>query len=205
MKKLTKFSTVLLILLGYAQLSLYAQQSLYSDVKANRVGDVITVVLTENISGSSSTDARTKSNTSGQASSSVSGNFIPFEPYFGADASVDYNSNEQMTANQQQLLTGTLSVRIERITDNGDLIVQGNRSTEINGELHQISLQGVVRPNDVDDLNRVPSYRIADAEIVYRKKGGLRQEKHKPGLVRKMIFGAVGVAVGTVAIMKSMN
>src|SRR5690625_8005868 len=44
-----------------------AQNSLYRDVKANGVGDIITVILAENISGSSSSDARSSSNAAGCA------------------------------------------------------------------------------------------------------------------------------------------
>ena len=61
---------VTLFIVLAADLSL-AQRSLYSDVKAHRVGDVITVIMTENIRGSSSIDTRTSSNTAGSASGGV--------------------------------------------------------------------------------------------------------------------------------------
>lgn len=177
------------------------QHSLYSDIKANRVGDVLTVVLTENVSGSSSTDAHTLSNTSGSAQSSVQGNFLPFEPVFGAGTSVDYNSDERITANQQQLLRGTLSVRVEDVSPNGDLLVSGKRTTQINGESHQMSLRGYVRPSDISEGNEVLSYRIADAEITYLKKGGLKEMRRKTGIVRKVIWGVVGIATGAAVIL----
>lgn len=178
-----------------------AQQSLYSDIKAHRSGDVITVILTENITGSSSTDATTQSNTAGAAQSGIQGNFLPFEPVFGADATFDYNADERITANQQQLLQGTLSVRVDSVTSAGNLMVQGKRSTEINGEHHQMEISGLVRPSDVNDQNEVFSYRIADANITYLKKGGIKETMHKPGLGRKVVWGLVGVATGAAVIM----
>lgn len=190
----------LLLLFGIASPA-FSQGSLYSDIKAHRPGDVITVILTENISGSSSTDASTKSNTAGSAESGISGNFLPFEPVFGADATVDYNSDERITANQHQLLQGTLSVRVDSVTVAGNLIVSGKRTTEINGELHQMEIDGLVRPSDVDDANRVMSYRIADARITYLKKGGIKETRHKTGIGRKLIWGLVGVATGVAVIM----
>jgi len=190
----------ILLIMGCVQ-SLKAQQSLYRDLKAHRVGDVITVVLEENISGSSTTDSNTKSNTDGSGSVSAKGNFIPFEPEFGSDAKFDYNSNENITADQSQLLHGNMSVRIEKVSDNGDLIVSGNRMTEINGEVYKISLKGIVRQNDIDSDNRVPSYKVADAEIVYRKKEGLRKGIHRPGTFRKLLFGILGIAAGVAIYM----
>lgn len=195
----TKLMTLVLVIITTTQVS--GQYSLYSDIKAHRPGDVITVILTENISGSSSTNASTQSNTSGSAESGVRGNFLPFEPVFGADASVDYNSGERITANQKQLLQGTLSVRVEDVTNSGNLLVTGNRSTEINGELHQMSIEGFVRPSDVSDANEVFSYRIANAEITYLKKGGISETRHKTGIGRKIIWGLVGVATGAAVIM----
>lgn len=198
-------TTILLtgILLVFAQIA-DAQRSLYEDVKANRIGDVITVVLAENISGSTSTDASNRSGTAGQASAAVSGNLSSFLPLFGANSSVDYQNSDRATAAQSQLLRGNLSVRIEDVTPNGDLYVIGTRKMEINGELHSVNLKGFVRPNDVDNFNRVPSYRVANAEIVYLKEDGLEQQKRRPGFVRRVIWVGLGVAMGTAIAIKAI-
>lgn len=182
-------------------LPVHAQQSLYSDIKAHRPGDLITVILVENISGSFNSDANTASNTSGRAESGVQGNFLPFEPVFGADAQVEYNSDERVSANQGQLLEGTLSVRVEEISNSGNLMVMGSRSTEINGERHEMTIEGLVRPSDVTDANEVLSYRIANAQITYLKKEGAKEKFHKTGFGRKVIWGLVGVATGAAVII----
>lgn len=180
-----------------------AAQSLYQDVKARRVGDVITVILAENITGSASTDASTQSNTAGSSSASLSGNFLPFEPFFGADATVDYNADERISANQSQLLRGTISVRIKEIGNDGSIQVEGARKTEINGEEHTITVKGFIRSIDINDLNEVMSYRIADAEIVYLKKDGLKQLRRKTGFFRKALFFVAGAAAAVAAVMSS--
>lgn len=177
------------------------QQSLYNDIRAHQVGDVITVVLTENISGSSSTNASTRSNTAGSAESGISSNFVPFEPVFGADAQVSYDSDERIRADQQQLLRGTLSVRIQEVTENGDFIIAGQRSTEINGEKHEMALEGFVRPADISQSNRVLSYRIANAQITYLKEEGIGEMKHKSGFGRKVLWGTLGVLTAVAAFM----
>lgn len=199
-------SFCLILAMLFAAGSATAQQrSLYSDIKAHRVGDVITIILTENISGSSNSDANTASNSSGSASSGVSSNFVPFKPVFGADVNVDYNSDERVSANQQQLLRGTISVRIEEVEENGDLFVSGTRSTEINGELHKMTVNGYVRPSDINDANQVLSYRIANADISYLKKGGIRETRNKLGIGRKIVWGAVGVLTGVAIFMFGGN
>lgn len=207
MNRLTTIATLLLtacMLLAAARPAT-AQHSLYRDVKAQQVGDIITVVLMENISGSTTTDSRRTSRTAGDASGSATGSFLPFEPYFGANTSVNYNADERNLANQRQLLSGHLSVQIKEITERGDLVVSGNRVTEINGELHEISLDGIIRSNDVDSGNRVPSYRVANAEINYQKKEGLRQSARRPGFARRLIFYGVGAALGAAVLVNELK
>jgi len=181
-----------------------AQVSLFSDVKASQVGDIITIVLTENISGSSTADARKSSNANGSASGSVSGNFIPFEPSFGSGAQVNYGSDERNISNQRQLLQGYMSVRIVEVTPLGDLIVEGNRSTQINGETHEMQLTGTVRSKDVDSQNRVLSYRVANANISYQQKGGLNEFTKRRGIIRRVVLGAVGLGLGAAILVDQL-
>lgn len=182
-----------------------AQNSLYRDVKANKVGDVITVILLESTSGSSTSDTKLSSNANGSAGGSITGNFLPFQPTFGSDAVVNYDSDQRNLASQRQLLEGFLSVQIKEVTPNGDLIVEGNRLTEVNGEVHEMMLTGVVRQNDVNSQNEVLSYRIANANISYQKKGGLRSKTQDRGLLKKVAFGVVSAALGAAAVLKGLK
>lgn len=182
-----------------------AQNSLYRDVKANKVGDVITVILLESTTGSSTSDARLSSSASGSAGGSMSGNIIPFQPTFGADASVKYGSDQKNLSNQRQLLEGFISVQIKEVTLNGDLFVEGNRLTEVNGEVHEMMLNGIVRPNDVNSENQVLSYRIANANISYQKKGGINPKTKNRGILKKVAIGAVSLGLGAAVVLTQLG
>lgn len=196
-----------LVLLGciLSAIPAAAQRSLYRDVRASQVGDIITVVLAENISGSSTRDSRSATNSAGSTAGSLGGNFIPFQPTMSADAANGYNNEDRFLNSQQQLLQGNMSVRIIEVTSGGDLIVLGTRMTEINGELHEVKLTGTIRPRDIDSMNRIPSYRVADAEISYQKKGGLRQAARRPGLGRRLVYYGVGAALGAAIIARELQ
>ncbi len=182
-----------------------AQNSIYQDVKAKRVGDIITVVLRESTSGSSTSDSKLKTSSDGSAKGSVAGNFLPFEPTFGADANVNYGSDERNLSTQRQLLEGFISVQITEVTPGGDLMVEGNRMTEVNGEVHKMSLSGTVRQNDVNSRNQVFSYRIANANISYQKMGGLQKKKKNRGLIKKIVFTGLSAGLGAAIIMRELN
>jgi flagellar L-ring protein precursor FlgH len=182
-----------------------AQTSLYRDVKANKVGDVITVILKESTSGSSTSDSKLSTNTGGSAGGAVTGNFLPFQPTFGSDAQVNFDSDQKNLSNQRQLLEGFISVQIKDVTPGGDLVVEGNRLTEVNGETHEMMLTGIVRPNDVNSDNQVLSYRIANANISYLKKGGVNSKTKDRGLLKKAAFGVLSAGLGAAIILRQLK
>lgn len=184
---------------------LVAQHSLYRDVKANRVGDIITIVLVENISGSTTSDSRSASSIDGSATGTISGNFLPYEPTFGSGARVDYGSDERNLANQRQLLEGYVSVQIVDVDQMGNLIVEGSRQTEINGEIHEMSIRGIVRTNDIDNRNRVLSYKLANADIKYQKKGGLLESVKPKGSFGRLAFRLVSAGLAGIAVKKALE
>lgn len=194
-----------LMLLGIMGQDIHAQHSLYSDVKAKRIGDIITVVLKENTQGSSTTDNRSSSMGRSDASGSVGGNFMPFEPLFGADVQVQNGAEASNLATQKQLLEGFLSVQIIEVTPYGDLIVEGNRSTEVNGEVHQMSISGTVRQNDIDGNNQVMSYRIANAAISYQKMGGISSQTRSKRLGTKILTVGLSACLAAVAVLRALE
>lgn len=199
-----KYFIALLLVVGITSTA-YGQRSLYKDNKARQVGDVLTIILQENISGSTSADAQNASNAGAGAGGSVGGNFMPFQPTFGADAEVNYESGEQVSTNQGQLLEGYMSVEVTDMTPSGNLIVTGTRSTEINGEKHQIDISGTVRPNDINGRNQVLSYRLANAQINYEKEGGLSQVTKKEGFIKRAVLTIAGIGLSAVAVLKAME
>lgn len=185
--------------------STFAQRSLYRDQKAMQEGDILTVILQENISGKTSSDAKNTSNASAGAGGSTSGNIMPFQPTFGSEVQVNYDSGEQISTNQGQLLEGYMSVEVMKVTQSGNLVVEGARSTEINGEKHSIQLTGMVRPKDVNSQNQVFSYRLANAKINYKKEEGIKRLTKKEGFLKKAALTVAGIAISAVAVLKAMN
>lgn len=204
MNKILKLIAVIVLLMGTADFS-YAQRSLYQDNKAVEVGDILTVILQENISGSTSSDAQNSSSSGTGVGGSASASFIPVEPSFGADAEVNYESGEQVSTNQGQLLEGYISVKVTAMTKSGNLIVEGTRSTEINGEKHQMELRGTVRPKDINGRNQVLSYRLANAKINYEKEGGLKQLTKKEGFIKRVALTIAGIGLSAITVMKAMK
>ncbi len=158
------------------------EMTLFEDIKAKRVGDVLTVVLVEK------TDASKTANTDTSRDTEIT---IPNPTLFGGTVSVNgrqilENSLESETAFtgkgnsvQKNKLDGTITVSVAKVLPNGNLLVQGEKWIGINQGEEYIRLQGIVRPVDIQPNNTVESTKIANAQIAYGGKGDLANSNRK--------------------------
>jgi flagellar L-ring protein precursor FlgH len=154
-------------------------QSLFSDQKANRVGDAITILVVE--SSQASNDAQTstskKSDLGFNAAGSVGSSSIP-------KTDIGIGSNNDFTGSGSTKTTGMIQTKISATIDsvlpNGNLVIKGSRRISINGEEQTFSIKGVVRSSDIMADNSVLSYNISEAEIVMEGSGMINNAQ-KPG------------------------
>jgi len=156
---------------------------LFSDDKAHRVGDILTVRLAER------TQARKSANTSSSKESSVE---IPSPTIFGGGVTVNgrpvLNNAIDGTRSfggrgdsaQSNQLDGNITVTVAEVLSNGNLVIQGEKWIRINQGEEYIRLQGVVRPVDIRADNTVLSTQIANAQVAYGGSGTLA-DSNSPG------------------------
>ena len=77
-------------------------------------------------------------------------------------------------------------MRVRRVLPNGDLFIEGTKVLLINAEELHIYVSGVIRPQDIQADNSVPSSRIADAEIEFSGRGDLTQNQ-RPGWLQQLL------------------
>ena len=162
-----------------------APGSLYSDKRALKQNDVVTILLMEYTQGSNSanTDGETRHDL--QVTSSSSG-LLDFIPGLGLDSKIDSDQRARGATSRQGTLRGKMSAQIVDILPNGNLKIEGKRTVEINGEEQTTILTGVVRPRDILSDNTVYSYLIADASISYRGRG-MVNDAAKTGILSRFI------------------
>ena len=150
--------------------------SFFSDPRASRVGDVITV----NVSVADS--AKLQNSTSrNRANSDQAGltNFFGVEsilPKAMSPANLvnmgSSNSNVGSgSVNRQEDINMTLAALVAQVLPNGNLVIDGHQQVRVNNELRDMHVSGIVRREDITQQNTINLSQIAEARIVYGGQG----------------------------------
>ncbi len=167
-----------------AQFPESATRSLYSDVKAFRKGDVVTILIVEDAQADNQATTRNSSSTDlgVQASGSV-GNT---QGSAGAAIGTTNNFSGQGSTNRSERIRAKLTARITDASNLNALQIEGTRTVTINGETQTITLRGYVRFVDITPDNSVYSYQIADLVLIYNGDGVISKAQ-EPGLFTKFL------------------
>ena len=178
----------------------HAQQSLFADIRAFRVGDAITITLAERTAAQreSGWERKTNSGTGGSASLDGGPNL---SGSFGVNATFNNETSNQNESIQRDLLQGNMTALVVGIDSlSGNLIIEGERNLNVNGDNHIMSVKGTVRPFDILSDNTVLSYKLANANIVYRRDGSIRAAIKRPGA---LAGGAALLLIGAAIVFGS--
>lgn len=149
---------------------------LFEDLKASRVGDILTVRLVEH------TNATKNANTSTSKASDASfTNPVAFGrpitndgvPLLQGSLGGDQSFDGEGSSSQSNSLQGDISVTVVARYPNGNLRIRGEKWLTLNQGEEFIRLSGVIRPYDIRPDNSILSGKIADAQITYSSKGVL--------------------------------
>ncbi len=176
------------------QMEDFSVTSIYSDIKAHNIGDLITVHIIESSNASRESKVNSSSSTDMSMDGSVAGTLTDYLPLFGAASKISNILDGSEGTEQKDQLTGRISVTIMEETENGMFFIKGKRILEVNGEMNTIQLEGYIRERDISTDNTVFSYNIANAEIIYRK-GGTLENVVNPSKVQKWLTWGVGLGL----------
>ena len=153
-------------------------RALTADRRAQKIGDILTVLVVENSSATATSGTKTDKATDAGIHAMLP---TPLKNYsFGTDDKFDGSGKIARTGR----LLAQLSVVVIRVESNGDLHVKGEQLVEINGEKQVINLEGRVRGMDIGEGNTVPSNRLAEAHITYIGDGVLGDNQSKGWITR---------------------
>ncbi|MFT5218349.1 MAG: flagellar L-ring protein precursor FlgH [Planctomycetota bacterium] len=161
---------------------------LFEDNKAFRIGDVLSVTLSESTNASKSAATTTAKDSSvgitggaifGSTGPSINGNLALTNTL---DGSRSFNGSGDSA--QSNSLNGEIAVTVADILPNGNLLVRGEKIIGMNQGSEYIRISGLVRPQDVSAGNIIVSRKLANARIYYGGGGVLAESNAKGWLAR---------------------
>ncbi|MGB0663590.1 MAG: flagellar basal body L-ring protein FlgH [Pontibacterium sp.] len=151
-------------------------RDIYSDGRATRVGDILTVVLSESTQSSkSNTTTVDKTSSLSVAQPTIMGEGVTLN---GQPLSATLNGPTTAfegagASNMNNSLTGNITVTVHRVLPNGSLVVRGEKWLTLNQGQEYIRVTGRVRPQDITQANTIESTKLADARLEYSGTGEL--------------------------------
>jgi flagellar L-ring protein precursor FlgH len=151
------------------------------DHRARRIGDLVTVQITESIAATGSADSNL-----GKASQSDGKLPWPIPSRFSKalQSSSDTKFTGNGTTSRAASITAIMSVRVTEQLPNGDLAIEGLREIVINGDRQFVTLSGIIRTSDIAAGNVISSAFIADLRIKYFGQGFMKDNLSPGWLMR---------------------
>ncbi|MEW5981046.1 MAG: flagellar basal body L-ring protein FlgH [Acidobacteriota bacterium] len=161
------------------------------DTRARRVNDLVTIRVVESIVALGSADTALDKTSNGSAAvPSLFGLQHKLPSWIDPASLVNLGSNTNFkgggATSRSSELSAVVTARVVEVLPNGDLVLEGAREIDINGDRQVVVLTGVVRPADVMPDNSVFSTRVGQFRIRYFGQG-LIKDNLKPGWLIRIL------------------
>lgn len=167
--------------------------NLIRDYKASKIGDtvVINVVATTAASASGNTTSeRTASHSSAITGLGAHISTGGVNPIIGANSSSKLKGTGQTDASSS--LRTTLSGSVIAVLPNGNLVVEAQRSLQLNNDKETMIVRGVIRPGDISSTNIVTSTSLMNLEVELKGKGIISDANRPFNPIARAVMWLVG-------------
>ncbi len=167
-----------------------ASKPLYADDKANQIGDVLTIIISED----HKVDSKVERDLSRSSERSFElndddlsiGHIIPSVSKVKVDVDSEKTLSGKSDYTDERTIEDRITVIVEDVHPNGNLLVLGTRTREINGDTQIIQVSGIVRPRDIRFDNTIRSEQVGNFQMVSLAEG-VTKDFTKPGWLGKFL------------------
>ncbi len=160
--------------------------ALFENPVAHHVGDILTIVLSEQTAAQKSAVTTTAKNTTDSLNMTLLGTTptIHGAPILNNAINDASKFDGEGNSAQSNSLTGYITVTVTKVLPNGNLFIKGEKLINLNQGQEYIRLTGVIRPIDLTSSNTITSWQVANAKISYGGKGALADSNAQGWLSR---------------------
>ncbi|WP_122464492.1 flagellar basal body L-ring protein FlgH [Brevundimonas lutea] len=164
-------------------------RSFFGDQRARNIGDILTVAIEiDDRAQTQNTTSRTRSN---EINSGIS-NFFGIETEvadavggaFDPSALIGFGGGSTSTGtgviSRAERINVTVAAVVTHVMPNGNLVIQGRQEVRTNREVRELTVAGIVRPQDISSANTINHTQIAEARISYGGRGDVSRIQGAP-------------------------
>jgi flagellar L-ring protein precursor FlgH len=168
----------------------------FKDQRAQKIGDILTVKI--EINDQAKLDNKTEAKRQESDRSSASDLFGMEDKLFGAlpfgsanpasliNNSTNMNNKGEGKIDRKEIIRTDVAAVVTNVMPNGNLLIYGSQQVNVNFEQRELTVQGVIRPEDISPKNEVQYSQIAEARISYGGKGVI-SDIQQPRVGRQML------------------
>jgi flagellar L-ring protein precursor FlgH len=171
---------------GNASIWQDSRADLFSDLRARKIGDTVTVKIFIKDKASIANDSERKRDASnsldlgftyGAGSSDIT---IANAGQFGASADSKTKTKSEGGIERSEQIELLVAAVVSDVLPNGNLVISGSQEVRVNFEMRVLNVAGIVRPVDISAENMIPYDKIAEARIAYGGRGRLMEVQQPP-------------------------
>ncbi len=164
-------------------------RTFFHDQRAAHVGDILTVLITINDSAQVQNETVANRAASGSLGltnlfgfESTLGRLLPkaFVPSTALNTASTSASDGKGSVNRSEAVTLTIAAVVSSLLPNGNLVIQGRQEVKVNQEVRELTVAGIVRPEDITSSNTINHTQIAEARVSYGGKGAISSVQNVP-------------------------
>ncbi|HEY2750603.1 flagellar basal body L-ring protein FlgH [Phenylobacterium sp.] len=164
-------------------------RTFFNDQRASKVGDILTVQIDIDDSAKT-TNSTSTSRTSGVTAGiphllgleSSLGKLLPggYDPANALSTNSKTSNDGAGAVNRAEKISLTIAAVVSGVLANGNLVIQGTQEVRTNTEVRQLTVAGIVRPEDISSSNTIKHTQIAEARINYGGRGDISRVQKTP-------------------------
>ncbi|MDI6625798.1 MAG: flagellar basal body L-ring protein FlgH [Brevundimonas sp.] len=164
-------------------------RTFFGDQRARRIGDIVTVSIDiDDRAQTQNSTARTRTN---EMSGGIT-NFFGLENSLGrafpggfdpgnlVGLEGESSANGSGSVNRSEKVSLTIAAVVTDVLSNGNLVIQGRQEVRTNREVRELTVAGIVRPEDISSANTIAHTQIAEARISYGGRGDISRVQATP-------------------------
>jgi len=166
---------------------------LSTDYKARKLNDTVVILVSVQTNAAQSGDVN--SARAFQTSSAITGlagdvNTKGLNPLLNANSNTTLKGSG--ATDSSTTFQTSMTAQVIAVLPSGNLVVEAQRKIFMNNQHEDITIRGIVRPNDIGSNNTVPSTALSNLEIEMKGKGIIADSTRPPNRITRALLWLLG-------------